>query len=768
MWQLKTISANNICAFRELNYSLDQAHTTVVFGNNMDDDSQNSNGSGKSALIECIALGITGEPLRNVKMDEIINDIANDAQVQLEFYNAALNRGFVVNRQISRKSPQSITTTIIDNGISEVVVKSSVAEYNKYVLEELGITKDDVYSNYILSKHKYQPFLVCSDREKKEIINRFSNGALVDESIAALESDMDPVNALLQKSELAVSELKGKVAAIEEQIANSIATAAERKTANLRKIEEWKESIALNRQQIRELEEKSRTLDAQLDSWSAFSETLGKLEESPGNLSEAYHRIQIWFASYGWNAINDYEEKSKSIVDSINKCIAEQERLSETIKSLGADLADIVLLKDKTEADNTVLIDKARTQYKENQNLMDSYKSTISQLRKSIEDLSAQESNFEAKIRRIKNELAGTITCPNCQHRFILNASKTVKELEAEMSDWQQQLASATQEREKTTDERQRIIDSSNQLEEQNGQIKHDAEILKAQILEMVNKVATAKGKVSGTELDAMKNDSQLNALNIQLSGLMKAMFDEAFSCIERQINTGERQLDDIKADIKRRELSIQSLESSIIELENASESSLLQPLNDSLASYNTQLKDAMEEERKHGAQLAEMVKQKEMFVEFKTYLANTKIQALNDITNEFLEAIGSDIRVAFSGYTVLKSGKIRDKISISLLRDGIDCGSFDKFSAGEGARVNLANILAMHKLTNSSCEDGKGLDLIVLDEVLDAADEQGLASIFEALNNLHVTSLVVSHGNIAEGYPYRLVVNKQNGISFI
>ena len=32
--------------------------------------------------------------------------------------------------------------------------------------------------------------------------------------------------------------------------------------------------------------------------------------------------------------------------------------------------------------------------------------------------------------------------------------------------------------------------------------------------------------------------------------------------------------------------------------------------------------------------------------MQFKTYLANTKIEALSRITNEFLQDIGSDIRI--------------------------------------------------------------------------------------------------------------------------
>ena len=159
---------------------------------------------------------------------------------------------------------------------------------------------------------------------------------------------------------------------------------------------------------------------------------------------------------------------------------------------------------------------------------------------------------------------------------------------------------------------------------------------------------------------------------------------------------------------------------------------------------------------------------QEQRFTQFKTYLANSKIEALGQVTNEFLTNIGSDIRIRFAGYTVLKTGKVREKISISLLRDGVDCGSFGKFSAGEAARANLATILAMQKLVNGNCVGDKGLDLLVLDEILEAVDEEGLSSMFSALNKLGITALVVSHGNVAEGYPHKLLITKENGESKI
>ena len=51
MWTLRQVYAKNLCAFKQLDYTLLQKHTTLIFGNNMDNDSQGSNGSGKSAML---------------------------------------------------------------------------------------------------------------------------------------------------------------------------------------------------------------------------------------------------------------------------------------------------------------------------------------------------------------------------------------------------------------------------------------------------------------------------------------------------------------------------------------------------------------------------------------------------------------------------------------------------------------------------------------------------------------------------------------------
>ena len=159
---------------------------------------------------------------------------------------------------------------------------------------------------------------------------------------------------------------------------------------------------------------------------------------------------------------------------------------------------------------------------------------------------------------------------------------------------------------------------------------------------------------------------------------------------------------------------------------------------------------------------------QENHFVDFRSYLANKKVKAISGITNHFLELIGSDLRVEMLGFKKLKNGKIRDKITVNLLRNGVDCGSYAKFSGGERARVNLASILGLQRLTNNSAPKGKGLDLIVLDEVLEASDTTGIESSCAALNKLKVTSLMVTQNPISDNEGHTIVVTKENGYSTI
>lgn len=764
MWILDKITAQNICAFRELEYSPVQGCTTLIFGNNLDNDSQGSNGSGKSALIEAISIVLTGDSLRKVKADEIINDAADEARIVATLRNDETNDCFVVDRTFSRSNPQQIVTTLND----EVVEQPSVNEYNKYVLDQLGLNKEDIFSNFILSKHKYSSFLSASDREKKELINRFSNGNMVDESIEILHGDMDKIKTNLIEAEKEVAKQQGRVDAVNEQIATAQFDFKAKQDRKAEVIAAHKEAIIKFRTKIREAKESIASLENQLDAQDEADKLLQELEDQADlPVSQAYAQASaILTKAVPTFTLRNYETDSLALADQLKEQKAKVANTQQSLESYNHDVdraakeySEIAEEYQKLEASQGPKSKKYQAEIVDAQNVIKEIEANNNKLRQTI-------STLTSKLADVTKLLAGTIKCPNCQHQFILSSDVSVEELGKQRESLERKLKRAEKDE---ADNHARVQSSDNAIKanrQELRQMENQCDALSERVRNALTKLNKLKGTVSTLEREFTSENNQVATLEQRILNLHQRLFDDVFDILDAATKQAENNIKSLNVDIATWAGNIESYEEAIKTVENASITDLISGLEDKKEQYGKELNSAIAAKETVEQQLAELTAQETRFVDFKTHLANSKIEALGQITNEFLEAIGSDLRIAFSGYTMLRSGKVRDKISISVLRDGIDCGSFAKMSQGEQCRANLASILALHKLTNVNCPDGKGLDLLILDEILDATDETGLANMFDALNSLQITAMVVSHGLVHESYPYRLTVTKQNGVS--
>lgn len=772
MWKLKNIEAENLCAFRHLSYTLQQGVTTLIFGDNRDNESQQSNGAGKSALLECIAVGITGSPLRKIRSEEIINDAAEECRIELRLTNDFSGEELSVARRIPRKGASTVACMLWRDGKeaeTDEAVQPSVDAYNWYILDKLGITRDELLNNFILSKYRYADFLSSSDKEKKEIINRFSNGILVDEAIARVEEDIDPLSDEQQRINLELAGIDGRIGMLQEQIDRETAAREERGRTREARIAELEAAIAAKREQIRVHKEEMAGIGSAMEKVRQADEALQELESSDTPLEECLKAIETFMPLFpdarrtDWNrAVRLKKENMEVARASLTNLDAAVKQAEETLakkhtawERFKADYAGFrSLYKDKTADFQSRLLDIDKQ---------------LRDLAGRLDDLRRKRRTISAGIDELSNKLAGKIACPACGHEFMVAhpgfdieaGTKDLRMRQQQLSEINGRIEAGERQTEEVEMRQSRIRTESRTLESD----RHGWE---QRLSEHERAVRGATDKVESAEHQRKRTHAEIAALQDEVDGIRRKVFDEVFGFIDERNAALGREKRKTEEDIRAAVCAVETLQDTIREVNEATTTDLPRSLRATMQQEKQRSMETARRKFETDDKVRALEVQRERFVQFKTYLANTKIEALSRITNEFLIGIGSDIRVRFDGYTVLKSGKVREKISISLLRDGVDCGSFGKFSAGEAARVNLATILAMQKLVNANCDDGKGLDLLVLDEILEAVDEAGLASMFEALNALGGTVLVVSHGNVAEGYPHKLVIVKEHGESRI
>lgn len=772
MWKLKSIEAENLCAFRSLAYTLQQGVTTLIFGNNKDNDSQQSNGAGKSALLECIAVGLTGSPLRKIRTEEIINDAAEQCRIILHLANDASNEELIIARSIPRKGASTVACKLYRGGelvTTDEAVQHSVDAYNKYILEKLGITREELLNNFILSKYRYEDFLSSSDKEKKEIINRFSNGILVDEAIARVEEDLEPLSSEQQKIDLELAGIDGRIEMLQEQISKEVAAGEERGRNRETRIAELEEAIASKREYIRTHKETLTGIDATIAEVDKADKELQALELSDTSLEECLKAIDAVITLLPDARRTDWNHTLKLKKEDLLLAQSSLENLDASVNHAEAVLKGKYDAFEKFKVQYTDFVTQYGNKCEEYSTRLQEIDKTLRNLASRLEELRRKRRVISAGIDELSNKLAGSITCPKCGHEFLVaqpnfDIDAGTKELRLR----QQQLSEINGNIEAEQNSTEEAEMQQSKLNSERRTLDSDRSRWEQELSDHERGVCSATSEVERAEHNRKRTKAEVAAMQDEIDSIRRKAFDEFFGNIDERNATLNRERRKIVEDIRSAECAIETLQETIREVNEMAAEDLTLSLRKTLEQEKQRSMETAKRKFEVDDKVRALEVQRERFVQFKTYLANTKIEALSRITNEFLIGIGSDIRIRFDGYTVLKSGKVREKISISLLRDGVDCGSFGKFSAGEAARVNLATILAMQKLVNANCDDEKGLDLLVLDEILEAVDEAGLSSMFDALNALGGTVLVVSHGNVAEGYPHKLVITKENGESRI
>lgn len=406
-----------------------------------------------------------------------------------------------------------------------------------------------------------------------------------------------------------------------------------------------------------------------------------------------------------------FKEKNaeyKQINDEIGKLSDKRELLEEQKKEVLANDNTVYEIKRITESKET-----AEEVIRDKKNDIANYKKRIAELDKELsdivltdvtelvkkkkkiqsecDDLESELLNNKKLLKKLKNELGLTITCPHCQKEFIpesqLNLSpEEIREVIGQLNKETSDLSSKLEKREKSLEK-----------------VKKDILIAEEQKEEMDN-------------LSYEKNKQQRRINNAQET--IKEMQD-SIDIYDKQIAELKRKKKDNKL-LNSLNERITDCGKQIDELVNR-----LQPISDEI----DMIKFWQFNMGKNG---------------FSTYLANKSIKIIEGITNSFLRKFGVDISVLINGFKILRSGEVREKIDVFVLNDGITAEQFMSKSGGERGRVTLAGILGIQHLMNLST-NGRGLNFLALDESLNNIDKKGIIEICKTLNGLNVTTMLIA-----------------------
>lgn len=413
--------------------------------------------------------------------------------------------------------------------------------------------------------------------------------------------------------------------------------------------------------------------------------------------------------------LKEKEAEYKIVSDEVSELSTRKEILEEQLAE--------VLKQDNTEEEIEELNDKikeAEEAEQEANNLYEKYKKAIKTREKQIKAITVEDvTELKKQRKNLKNEydeieeelddarlikkkaqavLDGVIVCPKC-------GEEIAEENELELS---------------VSDARQLISES----EEAIPKLEKKLKIKNNKLKELKTKIEEAD---RAKELvDEIEEEKRLYERKLR----RKAEEAQDYS---RDIEVWEKKIEELKKQKKNNKLA-KSIQNQIADCQKA-----LDEKAPSVSKFTEEI---------------EIIRYWQFHMGrsgFTTYLANKSIKVIEGITNSFLRKFDVDLSVIINGFTVLKSGEVREKIDVFVQSDGVDAETFKAKSGGEKGRVNLAGVLGIQHLINLST-NGKGLNLLCFDECFHGIDSEGQENIIKIMEKMGITILMITQ-NVSENF---------------
>lgn len=649
MYRPAILRMKDFQSFAEEEYIFQAGSAFSIEGENMTDDGQKSNGSGKSAFADAIYYLLLGTSSTGKKDGELVRWGQPCAELYLKLEKTSGGALEIMRKIYSAKSKSAEISIIID-GKDAHDRYSSVMEGNRLILELLGLSADDLRTYFLVSRERFVSFFDSPDSAKRNLLARFSSVDKLKTLQGKLQEEWDSVNELKSEQASTVTAANARISVYKEQ------------EASIKKpdVEEIRRS---------------------------YEERISQIDKESASIEDQYNNTE--------EKCNDYRAQAEVYTRAVRRF--ESLDYSEALRKVDR----------KLEAYDR----KRRSLIDESNSIMD------------------EISDLRTESAPLKTAVAGAVECPSCGFRFNPSSNIDVSDAKALLEETEAAVTEMKKSYESKLADARKVIESYEFKE-----LKSYKDNLLNRRGVCNNKILSYKRLASDIQLQASTLNTRLSTLNERTARL--AVERETLKAKMAYAENDESWLEqkrEIQAKIKAASQAVKKAESEIEKLDQ---------------------------------QLDMILRWKERIQQFYIYLTNTALKAIEDRCNVFLQNIGSDMSIRLDGYRTLSTGKIKDNITAQISRGLKDDLGYRSFSGGERGRLVFATILALQSMVNE--ESSEGLDLLMIDEVLDQVDAEGMKMFLRSIQNLGRTIFLTSQVRTEADESDILLIRKENGISRI
>ena len=823
MYKPIKLKLKNFKSFENDVFYFNNNKITNIVGENNTDEGQKRNGSGKTSILDAISFLITGESITNNVNKNLVRRGENEANLELELLNTITKETLIIKRSINVKTSAKCSIYLGD----KIIEKSSPLEYNKWISEELDISSSYIFKNFIINDNNKFCWTENSDSDKKEIVYKFSKADKIDKIFPTIDSIIDKYSKKLEDKNKEKISLEGKIELLEEQKIKEI---NEFEKNNKEKISLKEKDIEKIKTKINELNTIIENDKKYLEDKKPLEEIDNELKELNHSSLVKELKFKINNIDLSEDVKNKIEHKEKENIINHNTILSLEEECkiySESLTYFNEDINKIsilfknmnendfpVFLKEKEKANEKINrikeeICELNKEYENNINIINNGNDVIDDENKNLKNLNDNKKKYLEDIKKLDLAKIDLIECPKCTHTFSFkNINVTLESIEYDINEINTKLSHIDNNINVLNIAIKEIKDNNELLVNNNLNIKNNIKNLNEDIfniesslqdilkeeknnysiennkkIEINNSnIFNIKQKINNCKSVILDIKSEIDKINFSINSIKEKYIQEETQKIQNQINELDTKfiyLNNLKNEIEiytqninknknyiiNYQEEIKLIENFINNIKNNSVDLSLEKIQNQINIY-TENKEVIESFiKEHEDKLQKYNNWKLNFLSFKSYLANKCLTNIELHTNNYLEQINSNLKISILGFKVNANKEIKEKISINISRNNEEEIPYTTLSKGEKCRINLCLSLTLQSLINTSSKNG-GLDLMIIDEVLDGLDELGYKNIIESFKDLNKTLILISQNNLDDVTQFTKIVRKENGIS--